>query len=1359
MEGKNFLTSPTTTESLKIFFDLQRFDNEIKISDGTNETTFGGNSFAFAMGALSGASILTFTGDLTLTNNTLGYSGSGDNSDKSFSLGGISKTTDISITAGEAYNISLTSANFATNGASITNGGKYTFYLGGDFSNKTFTGSSKADSIVNSGTKLTIDGGAGNDSIVNKGSTVSINGGAGADSISNENGGDNVTLNGGDGNDLLIGQSGKVDTFIFTAGADSISGYENSDATADIVSLASGINPPTSENRFSIGSSSATFTLSGNRYLTFTDTSAKTFSFKLGNTITYNYTASSIAINTGGESATNAISLTSNFKSATYDLSGDGATSYDSINASAANPSSITFTILNGSHSSYIVGSNTTETSIKGGAGNDTLKAGRIGASLDGGGGSNSLVGEIGEDLFVYSGGNDTISNYDISSDIVSLSGISAILDPMKVESFSINDRTKGLKLTFGGTSILTFDEEAVSINSGEKDTYYYANNLIFHNGTSISLGGSSQGTVFSATGTKYSDLVTINASAITSEIRITGNGNDNYIVGSNTAFVSLNGGAGNDTILAGTAGAILDGGADDDSLVGSEGSDTFVFNGGLDSITGFNFTKQDLVSLTGSNFTPEKITNISVSEANLVLDFNEYNKITFVGGSASSISLASGTTYYTLDKNSIASGKSITLTSNYTTTESAFNSDGIYDSIKASSVTSAITIAGNDDANYIVGSNKGGSIDSGAGHDSIDVSGRDDNAEFIFRHTSGNDSINGFDGSKDKLTIDDTSSIKNAKLSSGKITFTVDTKKSLILKGDNLEKVSLTSNDYLTKDGVVTFGGTSSFKLFSSASGKIDLTDTLYGGSSIASVNASEVRNQSITLVADESGGSFTFYDKNKKKDVLAYNGGSVTVTNYEAGKDKISLGADSIVSFEIATVTVNEQERKDVKLSVSDGGEISLVGAAGSEVLVQHSINKNSKMIFADSNVLQDKDKRPTAVTILSAHTGDYTAPDTVKKITLESGVTGTTITAGNKNNTTVDANKAGDVTLVGGKKDDKLIGSTLAANVFVYKAAEAGGNKAGKDIIEGFDSSDSVSLGAEFKLENVQKVAAGSTSVKLTFDNNNTLTIKGAKGQLDTIKVNNNNAEATNYSFKKNAIISGGIASLTSGASGGVKLSSLGEGVHTVDASKVTKNNLTLTGTTSADSIVSGGKKATLQGGGGNDVLVGGDGKDTFFYSKNAGDVTIQKFDFANDNLKIANGTISKIESISGGVKFIMTDGKKGSPNSASFSVNTSISGSDSGAIDPNKIAIKANNTYYWFAKEDVEEEVTVKGSTDKETIKVASAGDLITSSTVKKSDVTSAGYGIIDLGYSTNLTKLTNGVSVAIKTKNAKPTATT
>ena len=85
--------------------------------------------------------------------------------------------------------VSLTASNFSGDAAVVSNDGGYGFALSGNLASKTFTATNTNDSIINSGSKVTIAGGAGNDYIQNdsKGKTVLF------------------TYNEGDGNDSIVG--------------------------------------------------------------------------------------------------------------------------------------------------------------------------------------------------------------------------------------------------------------------------------------------------------------------------------------------------------------------------------------------------------------------------------------------------------------------------------------------------------------------------------------------------------------------------------------------------------------------------------------------------------------------------------------------------------------------------------------------------------------------------------------------------------------------------------------------------------------------------------------------------------------------------------------------------------------------------------------------------------------------------------------------------------------------------------------------------------------------------------------------------------------------------------------------------
>ncbi len=980
---------------------------------------------------------------------------------------------------------------------------------------------------------------------------------------------------------------------------------------------------------------------------------------------------------------------------------------------------------------------------IIGGEGKDSIKAGVRNTTLNGGANDDTLEGGSGDDLFIYTAGSDVIANYTHGTDTVSLSAGTA-----PVDFGNVNFDGTNLALTVNGADALTF--KSMTDGSVTKDGIVYSYQGHAGGGMNyiaidksdekpehgISLGSAYNEARFNGTTAAHENYATIDARNVTNAIRIIGNDNPNYIV-AGTGGGTLEGGEGDDTLYGGTdvaSSLTLNGGEGDDSLIGGAGYNVFVYTEGSDSISGYK--AGNLVTVRGSSIDLENA-GFSSKDNNIMLDFGGTDSLTFVNGGAvtSGISVQSGRNTYVYKQNSIArNNDAITLTSEFA--DSIFGPD-IYDTVNAVAVGKAISIVGNDNNNVIFGSSLGGGLFGGKGNDKLDVTERktdESPAEFVFQYTEGKDTVSGFVASNDKLEITATriGQISKAKSSKGdtRLAFTFDKSNVLTFTNeDEVNSVSLNSGGFLTKDGVVSIpasGGDNSFKLFESTRGRVDLTEAPYAGKEIKEVNAENVKKQSVTLVgASVDGGSQYTFTTNKKKDMFEYNGGSVSISGYEAGVDRLDLNTAALSTFSVSGGNV----------SLTTGlGTVVLEGMKEKEVLLHHAESKRNsftKMMFKETGVILNKEKRPTAATV----SGNYnaSADTTVKKIFVADGANNISITAGDRNKTTLDASAANGVTLVGGAKNDKLIGSTStvagAGDTFIYA-------KGGKDIIQNYGSNDQISLGSFANEDSIlsAKINAGSRSIKFKFSNKNALTVKPTKGS--TLDGSLNISGLSGYTYAKNAIVSlgsgasGGNASLTSEFSGSYRLKN--SGVNNVDGSRVEKN-LTYRGTDAAETLTGGTKKTTFKGGGGADSLVGGSGKDVFFYAKGDKDtMTIADFDFNNDKLKIASGTITKISNSDGKIKFDMNSGKKGSANIGSFKINSSATYDSTGrkdaTFDPNSTLIKTNNTYYWFAKEAGKD---VSGNS-------YSIGDLITANKkVSKSDATATDYDIIDLGYSSNL----------------------
>ena len=1054
-------------------------------------------------------------------------------------------------------------------------------------------------------------GGTNNDQLIAGNGGVSIDGGAGADSIVGYTGDD--YLNGGAGNDSLVGGGGN-DTFVYTEGNDTIDGYVSEQDT--VILSSETFAPPTSFDSLKVENGNLVIAFGENNSLTFKE--ATTANIKKGED-TYAYTENSIAKNTEG------ITLGASYTSP-YDGS---ATTYTTIDASAVTTEG-SVSITGNGNDNYLIGSATKANSLNGGAGNDTL------------------TGGTDKDLFIMSAGTDSISNYNFTEgDSIKLLKNATVSFGDTDATFS--DGTNTIIVKNGANTYVA----AIDINGIKKGYSKENGNIAYLEDENIS-----KRQAYAV----EDDIQHIDASAVTKDIRLTGDEKNNMIT------------------------------------LGS-GANTVVYNGGADLIK--NYGVDDTVSLDGIDAVTSGA-SIKANENGFTIAFGTGNSLTFDDKDAT-VKVKSDSQIYTYSKEAIALNKSVTLATG--TTSYSLDGDNTYNAVNAADATGAVSLIGNAFANTLTAGKGNSTLDGKDGNDNLYGGAGAD--VFVYGDKSGKDAIYGY-GTNDSLKVTTDKIISGtANSNTGDLVFKIDNSNAITFKpaddGTAVEKILLAdSTDSLTKDGRIK-DSDKMLELFSEQKGRVDLGETIYSG--VAGIDASKITDNGVTMTGGSLGGAFIFANNKKNADVFEYNGGAVSLSGYTAGIDKIDLVEASLQSFTFG-------EGSAVSLT-TDKGVISLDGAQGKEVLLRDATAKNnsfSKMIFFANGVLHDKDKNATTA-ILSYGAGDnvegsenkrYTAASTIKKITVGNDVTAISVQASNKN-TIIDASNAGaGVSLIGGSGNDKFTGRK-GADTFVYTA--------GKDVITNYEVDDSITAEG-FDFGNA-KITQSRKSVTLKFSNKNSLAIK-SEDAISTININ-----GTAYNFGKNAVISGGVASLTSNFSGTYKA---GEGVTLIDGSAISKKNFTMQGTKAADTLIGGSgakKKVTFKGGGatsGADSLVGGASKDTFFYAKNdTGAAQVTNFDYANDNVKIKR-TLTDINKTSSSLEFVM-----GSSNTLTLKTDNKNNN-----IGSSNVLIKANNTLYWF-----------EGSGDD--YGLYTAKDKESKAAIKSVLRSKDNYAIVDLNYSTNLVK--------------------
>ena len=200
------------------------------------------------------------------------------------------------------------------------------------------------------------------------------------------------------------------------------------------------------------------------------------------------------------------------------------------------------------------------------------------------------MIGGNGEDVFVYTAGNDIITDYDTDNDKISLNA--------SITSSSV----KGSDATFKiGSYTLT-----VKNGNGEEITFIDAkgNERTIIGGAFLINNSTAAKVTLSAAWREVAD-----AAERTKAINITGNAQNNSIFGGSGKDVIY--GKDGDDYLLGNAGAdklygqngddTLWGGLGNDTLFGGDGSDVFIYESGdgKDTISGFD--NNDMLLITGA--------------------------------------------------------------------------------------------------------------------------------------------------------------------------------------------------------------------------------------------------------------------------------------------------------------------------------------------------------------------------------------------------------------------------------------------------------------------------------------------------------------------------------------------------------------------------------------------------------------------------------------------------------------------------------------------------------------------------------------------------------------------------------------
>jgi Ca2+-binding RTX toxin-like protein len=795
-----------------------------------------------------------------------------------------------------------------------------------------------------------------------------------------------------------------------------------------------------------------------------------------------------------------------------------------------------------------------------GGDGNDTLTGGSGNDLLFGQAGNDVLLGKGGADLLFGGAGDDVLTGGAGNDQVFGEAG---------------NDRMiwnpgDGSDLLEGGAG-----SDTVETNGGNAAETF----TVTANGTRVRLDRVTPAPFFLDIGT-------------TENLVVNGNGGDDVITAGNglapLIALTLDGGAGNDTITGGDGNDVLIGGDGNDVITGGRGNDvafmgagddTFVWNPGDGSDTVEGQAGHDTLQFNGANVSEHIALSANGSRLRLTRD---------VGNIAMDVN-------GTEQVNVAALGGADTLTVNDLTgtSVSAVNID-------LSSPAGSGTGDGQADTVIVNGTN---------GNDIINVSGQGTSASVLGLSDAVN--ITGSEGANDALVInalggDD--GVTASTLQAGVIKLTVDggagNDNILGSRGDDV-LIGGDGNDFIAgnQGNDIAFLGAGN-DIFQWNPG--DGSDTVEGQAGIDKMfffgsNA----NENFDISAN--GSRVRFFR----------NVGDVTMDLN--GVEQIELrplgGTDNIV---VNDLTGTDLKHIELALRGPNGGvdgqadSITINGTQGADnIAVGGDVGGLQITGLAATITIFDEDPTLDSLTL-----NGLGGNDIINAQSLRAGTILLTLNGG-----------AGDDVITGSDGNDVIIGGTgsdtafmgAGDDTFVWNPGD------GSDIVEGQGGNDTLQFNGANIAENIALSANGSRLLLTRDVGAIVMDVHGveqvniaAKGGADTITVNDlSGTDVTRVNIDLSSSADGGagdgqpdtiIVNGTSAAdvisvlgdAGGTDVSGLAAGVHIAgaeaDKDRLIINALAGDDVVDASALQATGIQLTVDGGEGDDVLIGGAGNDT-------------------------------------------------------------------------------------------------------------------------------------------------------------------
>jgi Ca2+-binding RTX toxin-like protein len=649
---------------------------------------------------------------------------------------------------------------------------------------------------------------------------------------------------------------------------------------------------------------------------------------------------------------------------------------------------------------------NTGNDTITGGDGNDTLIGGDGDDLIAGGRGNDTALLGAGNDTFVWNpgDGSDTVEGQD-GNDTLLFNGANI------AETINVSANGSRVRFTRDVANITmdVNDIEHIQFNALGGADKITVNNLAGTDAkqVDIDLAGTPGGTQ----GDGAADLVTVNGTNGNDTINVVASGTKVTVTGLPAQVsvdhadagdvLAINAGNGNDTINASTVPAVLsltvDGGAGNDTIIGGQGNDTLLGGDGNDNVNGGR--GNDVALLGNGNDTfiwnPGDGSDIVEGQAGtdtLVFNGSNVAENMDISANGSRARLFRDVGAITMDLNGVENIQ--------------VNALGGADTITVNDLTGTDAKQVNIDLSGTAGSGQGDGagdnviVNSTAGNDTVTVASS--GAGVVVNGLAAKVTLTGTEGALDSLTVNGLAgndTINASGLKAGQVNLTIN-------GGDGDDKITGSQGNDLV------FGGR---------------------GNDMALLGAGDD-----TLVWNPGDGSDTV-DGQAGNDTLLFNGANINENiNISANggharlsRDvaNITMDLDNVETVDVKAkggadnITVDDLSKTDV-----DKVNIDLGGADGaSDTVVLNATNGDDAITITNNNGVVTVTSLGSEVTISNFDANDRIVINGLggDDVIEASGLTGMLLTANGDDGDDVLIGSAGNDTLTGGAGDDVLIG----------------------------------------------------------------------------------------------------------------------------------------------------------------------------------------------------------------------------------------------------------------------------------------------------------------------------------------------